>query len=104
MDSSTISITGRFSDAFFGIVSGTLAVLLSLLVWIFLFDRTGIEPGAATEHSAARLWPVLFVLVLGSGAGWWFQRTTIRRLIVFGGVIVCTFASLAFHWVVLGGS
>jgi hypothetical protein len=102
MDASPTSHVGRLFDMVFGLATAVVAVLASLLLWIILFDHSGIEPGGATEHSASRLWPAFVLLIASSPVAWWYQRTAIRRLVVFGCVVLCTLASVAFYWFVLG--
>ena len=93
---------GHVFDIVLGTATSVIAIVASLVIWLILFDSSGIEPGGATGHVASRLWPVFFILVTASPLAWWFHRTMTRRLVIFACTALCTLGSMGFYWFVLG--
>src|SRR5882757_5035679 len=102
MSASSTSRTGHLLNVGLGLAASLIAVVISLVVWLFAFDSSGIEPGGATGHAVSRLWPIFFMFVAASSAAWCFHRTAVRRLAISLVVALCTFATMGLYWRTLG--
>src|SRR5437764_435911 len=70
MSALSINRAGHLLNVGLGLSASLIAVAISLVVWLFAFDSSGIEPGGATGHAVSRLWPIFFMFagILVEGA------------------------------------
>lgn len=93
-----VSGLSRFCDVVFGTTAAILALLLGMIIWGLLFDRTGGEPFSSTVFGLMFMWPAVLVILISGPVSWWHHRTFKRRAIIFACSVAATQASIGFAW------
>jgi sterol desaturase/sphingolipid hydroxylase (fatty acid hydroxylase superfamily) len=88
----------RAFDVVLGEVAAIGAMLLGLIIWGLLFDRTGGEPFSSTIFGLMFMWPAVLAIAVAGPLLWWHHRTLRRRAMIFAALVLATQAAIGLSW------
>jgi hypothetical protein len=88
----------RTVDVVLGEVTAIGALLLGLIIWGLLFDRTGVDRFSSTVFGFILMWPAVLAILIAGPFLWWRHRTLRRRVIIFAALVLATHAAIGISW------